>query len=157
MVRLGSHLAGGLLGGLAGAAVMSLAHALVSSRRPPARQEDDATVKVADGVSRAVRGRPLPTTAKPTAATVVHYGFGAVMGMLYGAMTAVTPTAGYGGGLVFGAAVWLGAHATVVPALGLARSPVREPLGKEAVELGLHLLYGVTTDVIRRVTVAIAA
>jgi uncharacterized membrane protein YagU involved in acid resistance len=53
-------------------------------------------------------------------------------------------------GLPFGLAVWLGAHAIVVPALGLADSPVRQPIGKEAEEFGLHLAYGSVTELVRR-------
>jgi len=37
-----------------------------------------------------------------------------------------------------------------VPALGLAESPTRQPLGKEAEEFGLHLLYGSVTELGRR-------
>jgi putative membrane protein len=150
---------GGLLGGLAGAGVMSLAHALVAARRPPpaAAREEDATVKVADALARAVRGRSLARAEKPAAATAVHYAFGAVMGVLYGAAAGTAPVLARWGGLGFGAAVWLGAHAVVVPTLGLARSPLRQPARQEALELGLHLLYGVTTDVIRRLAVAIVA
>jgi putative membrane protein len=148
-------IAGGLLGGLAGAGAMSAAHTLVAPPRPTEAEEPDATVKVADRLSRAVRRRPLARAEEPAAATAVHYGFGAAMGALYGALTTMAPGLAASGGLGFGAAVWLGAHATVVPALGLARSPLRRPAGQEALELGLHLLYGVTTEVIRRLTVAV--
>ena len=53
-------------------------------------------------------------------------------------------------GWAFGVAVWLGAHVVMVPALGLADPPMRQPLGKEAEELGLHLAYGSTTELVRR-------
>jgi hypothetical protein len=78
---------GGLVGGLLGAAVMSVAHTLVSKREPPAASAagDDATVKVADRISRAVRGRPLAEREKSPAGSAVHYGFGAVLGAFYGA------------------------------------------------------------------------
>jgi putative membrane protein len=52
--------------------------------------------------------------------------------------------------LPFGVAVWLGAHVIVVPALGLAPPPTRRPLGKEAVEFVLHLVYGAVTELGRR-------
>ena len=63
------------------------------------------------------------------------------------------PIATAGGGLGFGAAVWAGAHAIVVPALGLAPSPRRRPAGQEVLELALHLVYGVCAERVRRVAV----
>ena len=165
---LGVSVIGGLLGGLAGAAAMSAGHAALSRVRPsepergrlhpagPAptdQHEDDATVKVADALSRTVRHAPLPERAKPLAGSVVHYGFGALTGLTLGAVAGVVPLAGALGGLGFGAAVWLGAHVITVPALGLAPSPRRQPLATEGPELGLHLLFGVCAEQVRRLTV----
>ena len=149
---------GGLVGGLLGAGVMSVAHTLVSKREPPPATAagDDATVKVADRVSRVVRGRPLAEREKSSAGSAVHYGFGAGLGALYGVVAGVVPSLGAGWGLLFGIAAWLGPHAIVVPALGLAPSPLASPLGKEAVEFVLHLLYGSTVEVVRRSAVRIA-
>ena len=110
-------------------------------------------MKVADALSRAVRGTPLPDQLRVAAGAIVHYGFGAVMGAAQGAVAAVTPIAGIGGGLGFGAGVWAGAHAIVVPALGLAPSPRRGPPGQEMVELALHLVYGVCAERVRRLVV----
>jgi len=123
---------GGLLGGLVGAAAMSAVHTGLSRVRPPdppppQAREDDSTVKVADALSRTFRDAPLPESAKPLA--------------------------GLGGGLGFGAAVWLGAHVVTVPALGLAPSPRSQPRSKEGLELALHLLFGVCTEQVRRVVV----
>ena len=153
-------LVGGLLGGLIGAGVMSAGHALITllagdAPAPSAsrEQEEDSTVKVAEHVSRVVRGRPLSDHEKPTAGHLVHYGFGASMGLLYGAAAAVHPAATAGAGAGFGAAVWLGAHVIAVPTLGLARSPLREPLGKEARELVLHLVYGLALGLVWRALV----
>jgi len=151
---------GGFLGGLVGAAAMSVAHTALGRVLPlepsPADQrEDDATVKVADALSRTFRHAPLPEDAKPAAASVVHYGFGASTGLIQGVVAAASPMARAGGGLAFGAGVWLGAHVLVVPALGLAPSPRRQPRSKEGVELALHLLFGVCAEQVRRATVTL--
>jgi putative membrane protein len=152
---------GGLVGGLIGAAVMSAGHAAITTigGREPASavtQEEDATVKVADRLSRIVRGRGLADSEKPAAGNAVHYGFGATMGLLYGAAAVVFPAITAGAGTGFGAAVWLGAHAIVVPALGLAGSPLQQPLSKEAIELVLHIAYGLTVGLVRRAAVRIS-
>ena len=154
---------GGLLGGLLGAGVMSAGHAFVTGfggkdGAPPVNQaaDEDATIKIARRASELVRHRPLAESEKPLAGHLVHYGFGATMGALYGAAAALTPVVTIGAGTVYGAAVWLGAHAIVVPAFGLARSPLREPPGKEALEFVLHLAYGVTVGLLHRAAVRIS-
>jgi uncharacterized membrane protein YagU involved in acid resistance len=152
---------GGLLGGLAGAGAMSVAHTWISrvdpAPAPPGDQrEDDATVKIADALSRAVRRTPLTEDAKPLAGSIVHYAFGASMGLAQGVAAGLTRLAGIGGGLGFGAAVWLGAHVVTVPALGLAPSPRQQPLSKEGIELALHLLFGVCAEQVRKLTVRLA-
>jgi putative membrane protein len=150
--------AGGLLGGLVGAAAMSAVHTWVSRAHPPEpppvdRRGDDATVKVADALSRTLRRAPLREDARPVAGSFVHYAFGASMGLAQGAAATVAPIVGAGGGLGFGAAVWLGAHVITVPALGLAPSPRWQPLSKEGLELALHLLFGVCAEQVRRAAV----
>jgi uncharacterized membrane protein YagU involved in acid resistance len=152
---------GGLVGGLIGAAVMSAGHAVLTTivgrePAPAATQEEDATVKVADRLSRMVRGRALAESEKPAAGNAVHYGFGAAMGLLYGAAAVAFPAVTVGAGAGFGIAVWLGAHAIVVPALGLARSPLQQPLSKEAIEFVLHIAYGITVGLVRRGAVRIS-
>jgi putative membrane protein len=149
---LAASVVGGFFGGLGGSAVMSAAHGLLR-RPPPSAGEEDATVKVAEALSRILTRRPLPERARPFAASAVHYGFGAMMGAVQGAVAPVAPLATIGAGVGFGAAVWGAAHAIVVPALGLAPSPLRRRPGQEGLELALHLVYGACAEGVRRVTV----
>jgi putative membrane protein len=157
MAILGGILAG-LVAGLVGAGAMSLVHKGLTAINPgppppPAaaeQKEEDSTVKVADGITRLILQRPLPDDKKPLAANLVHYGFGASVGAVYGGVAAVMPRVTMALGLPFGVAVWLGAHVIMVPALGLAPPPTRQPLGKEASELALHLVYGAVTELGRR-------
>jgi putative membrane protein len=144
----------GLVGGLLAAAAMSLAHLLVSNVAPKAEppaapKEEDSTVKVASAAMRLV-GASLAEDQKPLASSIVHYGFGASVGVFYGAVAEIVPRVTVGAGLPFGVAVWFGAHVVVVPALGLAEPPTRRPVRNEAEEFGLHLLYGLTTELVRR-------
>lgn len=144
----------GFVGGLLAAGAMSVAHRLAGEmvpkrETPQAPQAEDATVQVASRALRLV-GRTLREHEKPWAGTIVHYGFGAVVGAVYGAAAEIVPRVTAAVGLPFGIAVWLGAHVITVPALGLAEPPTRQPLGKEAEELGLHLIYGMTTELVRR-------
>jgi uncharacterized membrane protein YagU involved in acid resistance len=149
----------GLVGGVIAAGAMSVLHtgltALGFAARPQEpdteqREEEDATVKVADGIARWLLQRPLPEDRKPLAGTLVHYAFGAGLGAFYGAVAAVVPRITVAVGLPFGLAVWLGAHVITVPALGLAPPPIRRPRSNEGVELLLHLAYGAVTESVLR-------
>jgi uncharacterized membrane protein YagU involved in acid resistance len=144
----------GLVGGLLAAGAMSLAHRILADRTSAAQgsastQPEDPTVKVASAATR-LAGYRLSEDQKAPAGSVVHYAFGAVVGALYGAAAEIVPRLTTAFGLPFGVAVWLGAHVIMVPALGLADSPVRQPIGKEAEEFGLHLAYGSVTELVRR-------
>ena len=138
---------------------MSAGHALLAKHvSSPSTQanEEDATIKVAERVSKLVRRRPVAESEKPVAGHLTHSGFGAAMGVLYGLAAAATPVVTIGAGAGFGAAVWLGAHVIVVPMLGLARSPWREPARREALEFALHIIYGVTLGLVHRAVVRIS-
>ncbi len=140
----------GLVGGLLAAGAMSLVHQLLPKPAAPADEGEDATVKTADSIVRTVAGRPLSEAAKPAASQIVHYAFGGSMGAMYGGIAELVPRVSTGLGVPFGLAVWLGAHAITVPALGLAASPASRPLAKEAPELGLHVVYGAVVELVRR-------
>jgi hypothetical protein len=149
------HVLIGLAGGLAGAGAMSLGHRVAGAILPnvegtPARRPKDPTIKVATAITRGV-GYELPRAQEPRAGSIVHYAFGGAVGALYGAAAGFAPKVAAGLGLPFGVAVWLGAHVIAVPALDLSRPPTRRPLRQEAEELGLHLVYGATTDLVRRI------
>ncbi len=158
MAILGGIVAG-LVAGILGAGAMSIVHkgltAIASGPEPPTaaaeqEQAEDATVKVADGITRLLLHRPVPEDKKPLASNIVHYAFGASVGAFYGGLAAVMPRITVALGLPFGVAVWLGAHVIMVPALGLAPPPTRQPPLKEALEFVLHLVYGAVTELVRR-------
>jgi hypothetical protein len=142
----------GMAGGLAGAFVMGLASSRLSKLLGANGQGGgpDATVLAAERLL----GRKLTPQERPIASQLMHYGFGAAMGALYGAARAAGCARGAGAGLGFGAAVYLGAHGMAVPRLGLAESPLDVPLPNEAAELAAHLVYGAVTDGVRRALLA---
>ena len=150
-------LVAGLAGGLLGAGVMSAGHALATRIAgqhvaAPDSNQPDSTVLVAERISELVRGRPLEESEKPVAGHLVHYAFGGVTGLVYGAIAPVFPIVTAGTGALYGIAVYVGAHGTVVPALGLAQSPLRSPWKKEGLELLLHVAYGVTVGLVVRIS-----
>jgi len=114
------------------------------------KEEKPANIKAADEVSENVFDHTLTKEEEKTAGPAVHYAMGAASGLIYGITSEITPVSTLGVGLPFGAAVWLVADEIVVPALGLSKPATEYPVSKHAYALGSHLVYGVTTDLVRR-------
>ena len=113
-------------------------------------EEDDAPERLANAVSVGLFDRELTKNEKDTAGTALHYAYGVSMGALYGAAAELAPAVTSGAGLPFGATVWVTADEGVVPLLGLSKSPTEYPLSIHAYALASHLVYGLTTEVVRR-------
>jgi putative membrane protein len=114
-------------------------------------EEDDATVKAAQAISETLLDHSLAKSEKKPAGAAAHYAMGATSGALYGIAAEVAPVVSSGAGLPFGAAVWLVADDIVVPALGLSKPLTEYPLSTHAYALASHFVYGLTTDIVRRV------
>jgi uncharacterized membrane protein YagU involved in acid resistance len=113
--------------------------------------KEDATMKAADKVvSEVTGGRHLTWKGKQRGGPVVHYAFGALMGGVYGALAECAPSIAAGGGASFGTILFAGADLLAVPALGLSQSSTKEPVAKLASPLAAHIVYGVATDIVRR-------
>lgn len=111
---------------------------------------EDATAKVADILTTAA-GYPLrnPDT-RAKAGEFVHLAFGALNGAVYGAAVELDDRARSGAGIPFGLAVWGLADEGIVPALGLSRGPRDASAGLLAYGLMSHVVYGTTTELVRR-------
>jgi len=153
----------GLIGGLAASWVMNRLHeplanaseivvASTTGRRwePPPPNGEDATIKTAEAIAQTFLDRRLTKEARATAGPIVHYAFGSGVGAAYGALAELAPHATAVWGLPFGAALWFGADEVAVPALGLSGPPREYPPAIHLSALAAHLVYGFTTDAVRR-------
>ena len=122
-----------------------------TSQKQEGGGEENATVKTAAAISRNLFHHELSDQEKQLAAPVVHYGYGALIGGLYGGLAELLPIVRAGMGLPFGFALWLAGDEVAVPALGLAKPPTEYPPEVHADALAAHFMYGLTTDVFRRV------
>jgi putative membrane protein len=111
---------------------------------------DDATERLSNAIAVAVTGRELTEREKDVAGVVFHYAMGTTSGALYGAVAEVMPEVKAGAGLPFGAVVWLTADEGILPAVGLSKSPTEYPLSVHVYSLASHLVYGLTTELVRR-------
>lgn len=144
----------GAIGGVVGAVLMDEANKAASKLihlSPP--KGEDATEKVANSVAKKVTGQKLRSSTKKSGGQIVHYGFAASMGILYVLLADNVPLVGAARGALFGAALYAGAHALAVPALGLADSPMENGAARESAELSSHVVYGMATDTVRRIFV----
>lgn len=114
------------------------------------QESEDATMKTAGKVSETVFDRELTREEKRKAGPFVHYAFGTLMGGAYGAGVEFDSRLRVGAGMPFGTALFVGADELAVPALGLSGSPKQMPLASHASYLAAHLVYGLTTEMVRR-------
>ena len=113
--------------------------------------EEDATMKAAeDVVHTATGGQHLSHEERKKAGPVVHYVFGGLVGGLYGALAECSTWTSMGFGTVIGAILFAAADLAAVPALGYGPSPTEQPAAMQATPLAAHLVYGATTDLVRR-------
>ena len=114
--------------------------------------KQDATMKAADAlVATATGGQHLSFEQQETAGPMVHYGFGALAGGLYGALAEYSSTVRLGMGTGFGAALFAGADLMAVPAFHLGPSVSETEPKALANPLAAHLVYGATTELLRQV------
>jgi putative membrane protein len=133
------------------AAAKNLSHKQGEGQKP----DEDATVKTARALSRRLLHHDLTEDQKKWVGPVVHYAFGTLAGTIYGAFAGKASLARAGFGAAYGSAVWLAADEVAVPAFGLSKSSRERPASSHVQELAAHVVYGVTTDLVRRAIVAI--
>jgi hypothetical protein len=112
--------------------------------------DEPASSQIAARAAEAMLGRTLEEPERQKAGPLFHYGFGAITGALYGAAAEYRPAMTAAAGAPFGATVWLAADEIGLPAFGLARNPTTYPVSRHASALGTHLVFGLTTEAVRR-------
>lgn len=113
---------------------------------------EDATMKAADAlVATATGGRHLSLEEREKGGPIVHYGFGALTGAVYGGLAEYSCVVRSGAGTAFGTALFAGADLVAVPAFRLS-APLSESSPKSLVSpFAAHLVYGVSTELLRRI------
>lgn len=116
-------------------------------------ESEDATMKTAGKLAQ-VAGHQLSHEQKKKASPFVHYGFGTLIGGVYGLamedrqLRAQHPLLAGAG---FGTALFVGADEIAIPALGLSGQS-ESSIGTHLYGLASHLVYGMTAEGVRRLT-----
>jgi putative membrane protein len=124
---LARGLLAGLVGGLAGAVAMTLAERLIPQPAPSEPESPDRAVAV----------------------ETVRWGFGAAVGAAYGVVAEFYPSATAKEGASFGMALEALSHEGALPALGFLMKPQQNTAQGFASGITSHVVYGVTTEVVR--------
>src|SRR5271155_473129 len=133
----------GAIGGLVGSGAKAVAEAVY----PPRTLGQIAPPAVL--VNR-MSGRPLTEKEEEVSVRAIHWGFGALVGGVYGALAEYQPAITSKLGASFGLTLCGITHASALPMMGLTETPENQPAREHASEVVTHAIYGVTTEVVRR-------
>jgi putative membrane protein len=136
----------GLIGGLVATAVKSVAEKMYPPRM---HGEPEPPAVLAERVSAEV-GHRLTKTEKTLAVETIHWGFGALTGVAYGALAEYFPAATAKEGASFGLALATLTHETALPAMGLAAELEEQRMRERSSEIATHVFYGLTVETVRR-------
>jgi uncharacterized membrane protein YagU involved in acid resistance len=137
--------AGGLVATVPMSAVMLIGHRWLPWRQrdplPPQQITNEALASVD-------LHDDLDSHERAALAVFNHFAYGAGMGLLYGGLTAAAPSTNrVSSGIAYGLAVWTASYLGLVPALGLYRSAVQEPAGRNALMIAAHVVWGASLGV----------
>ena len=138
----------GVIGGLAGTAVKTLVENFLPVRKIDQRS---AQIKIVDDLSYKITGTPVSIQNEAIAEQLVNIPFGASVGAAYGYKKRDSTAMKVMDGVAFGATTWITTHETTFPVLGLEPKPTDIPIRMQANELLAHVLFGVTTEVVRSI------
>src|ERR1700761_7825472 len=133
----------GAIGGLAGAAAKAAGEAVY----PPRTQGQIAPPAV---LLNLMSTEPLSEEEEEVSVRAIHWGFGALVGGIYGALAEYQPIVTGRLGPDFGLALCGMTHVSALPMLGLTETPENQTVREHASELATHAVYGVTTELVRR-------
>ena len=136
----------GFIGGLVGSAVKSTVERFLQVRKIDQRS---AQIKVMDQLSLKLVGSPIKLENEGIVEQLVNIPLGGTVGAVYGYGKKDKDTINMLDGAILGATTWATTHETSLPLMGLEKSPNKIPVKTQVHELFAHVIFGVTTEVVR--------
>lgn len=136
----------GFIGGLAGTAVKSVVERFLEVRKI---DETSAQMKVVDELSEQITGSPVKIENEAIAEQLVNVPLGCFVGTGYGYSKREDLDINLMDGVLLGTTTWATTHETTLPLVGLEKSPKDIPIKTQLNELFAHVLFGVTTEIVR--------
>jgi putative membrane protein len=137
----------GLLGGVAGAAVILIAEEIF----PPQLEDKSALIPALATAAEASLPPTEPARIKSLQYKALHWAFGAAAGGLYGIATEIEPSLAAWRGAAFGVALNRLTHESLLPRMGLTPSKEEQSTQARVSSWISHAAYGVATDSVRRI------
>lgn len=109
------------------------------------RKDEPATATVGRLGYEKVEGDEPDEEMKQKLGRAVHWGYGVLVGGLYGALRQEADAPDLVAGLGYGTALWMVGDEIMVPLLGLSEGPTAHSIPEHAKGLGAHLAYGAAT------------
>ena len=103
------------------------------------------TVRLAERVGIA---QQLDETDRRAASLAAHFGYGAAMGGVYGAVHEQIPLPLGVRGAAFGLAVWAASYQGWLPAAGILPAATHQPSERNNLMIAAHVVWGVSLDVL---------
>lgn len=116
---------------------------------PAGQPERMPPAVIAGATWKRVTGEQLGTEELLKVQSVIHYAFGAGIGIVYALLARQLPIVTRGLGAPAGAGVYATTHASLVPALGVQEYPPRLPKAAVAWEGGSHVVFGIALELSR--------
>lgn len=105
---------------------------------------------LADDLYNISTKKELSENQKIKSLKVIHYTFGALIGIGYSLAAKKNKKVTTGDGVIAGAAIWGLTHGSTLPAMGLQGPVKKMPKSWWVWELGSHLIFGATLETSRR-------
>ncbi len=133
-MRLGSRLIVGAVAGIVGTMAMTSAMRRLHARLPREQRYPLTPREIVDSAAPA-----LADEAAKDVTTAAHFAYGAACGAL---LAAANPRPGKAAGAAAGATIWLASYMGWVPALTLLEPATEHPARRNALMIGVHLVWG---------------
>jgi putative membrane protein len=152
-ISLTKGLLAGIAGGLVGSVAKSYAETLFPPRldhqTPHTSGRSGPPAVVADQLASAT-GTSFSELERHATATGLHWGFGTLIGGVYGTIAELQPKATSWSGIPFGLTVNRVAHDQLLPAMGAIDPKAEQPAQERISQWMTHLVYGISTELVRR-------
>lgn len=114
-----------------------------------APESGQPTERLADRISSGVLQQPLDVETRKTAGHIIHWGYGATWGILYGILESSFHLPSLVHGIIFGSTVGI-VSATALPAMGLTADAEDSPAPVNVMQMADHVIYGLITALVFR-------
>jgi hypothetical protein len=150
-LSLGSRLLIGGIAGIVGTMAMTSAMRRLHQKLPGEQRYPLTPREIIDSTAAQTDVKLSSESAKDIT-TAGHFAYGAACGSLVGALD---PRMSPASGALAGVAVWLGSYLGWIPAAGILKPATDHPPRRNALMIGVHLVWGAATAIAMRELIAL--